>query len=110
MPDTIEVHLIDSDDTRHTIEAGVGQSLMRAAVAAGIDGIAADCGGCLTCATCHVIVDAAWFERLAPRSDDETYMLEMTATPAQPTSRLSCQIALDESLAGLVVQLPATQY
>lgn len=83
---------------------------MRAALAAGVDGIAADCGGCLTCATCHVFVDVQWIDRLPPRSDDETYMLEMTATPARPTSRLSCQIALHQGLAGLVVQLPATQY
>jgi ferredoxin, 2Fe-2S len=107
---TIPVHLIAPDGTRRTIPARVGRSLMRAALDAGVDEIAADCGGCMNCATCHVIVDAAWFERLPPPSDDETYMLEMTAAPAEATSRLSCQIAIDEDLAGLVVQLPATQY
>ena len=110
MRKTIEVHLIAPDGARHTIKGRVGQSLMRAAVDAGEEGIAADCGGCLNCATCHVIVDPAWVNRLPPASDDEGYMLEMTASPQQPTSRLSCQIALDESMDGLVVQLPATQY
>ncbi len=110
MQTTIEVHLIAHDGTRRTIAARVGSSLMRAAVDAGEEGIAADCGGCLNCATCHVIVDPAWVSRLPPASDDEGYMLEMTASPQQPTSRLSCQIALDESMDGLVVQLPATQY
>jgi ferredoxin, 2Fe-2S len=57
-----------------------------------------------------VIVDPAWSAKLPQPGDDESEMLEMTAVPRQPTSRLSCQIALDESLAGLVVQLPATQY
>jgi 2Fe-2S ferredoxin len=87
-----------------------GRSLMRTAVDAGIDGIAADCGGCLTCATCHVIVDAAWAEKLSPPTDDELAMLEMTAAPRRPTSRLSCQLVLSAELDGLVVQLPATQY
>ncbi|HEY6354794.1 MAG TPA: 2Fe-2S iron-sulfur cluster-binding protein [Burkholderiaceae bacterium] len=110
MHTTIEVHLIAHGGTRRTIAARVGSSLMRAAVDAGEEGIAADCGGCLNCATCHVIVDPAWVSRLPPASDDEGYMLEMTASPQQPTSRLSCQITLDENMDGLVVQLPATQY
>jgi 2Fe-2S ferredoxin len=83
---------------------------MRAAVDGGIDGFAAVCGGCLTCATCHVIVDGAWAAKLPPPSADEQAMLEMTAAPRQPTSRLSCQIELTPALDGLVVQLPVTQY
>jgi 2Fe-2S ferredoxin len=107
---TISVHLITPDGSRRTISGRVGQSLMRAATDAGEEGIAADCGGVLNCATCHVIVDPAWFARVGPPSDDEGYMLEMTASPQQPTSRLSCQIALHEGLDGLVVQLPERQY
>ena len=44
-------------------ENGRGATLMRAAVGAGVAEIAADCGGCLNCATCHVIVDGAWAGR-----------------------------------------------
>ena len=106
----VAVHLIDADGTRRTVTGHAGQSLMRAATAAGVEGIAADCGGCMTCATCHVFVDPAWLERLPARSADEDAMLEMTAVPRQPNSRLSCQIALDGSLAGLVARLPETQY
>src|SRR5262245_34971874 len=110
MPATITLHLIAPDGTRHTIEGRVGQSQMRAGPDAGEEGDAAGCGGCLNGATCHVIVDPAWMARVGPASDDEGYMLEMTASPQQPTSRLSCQITLDESLDGLVVQLPDKQY
>lgn len=92
------------------VPARAGRSLMRTAVDAGIDGIAADCGGCLTCATCHVIVDEAWSGRLPPPDEDERSMLEMTAAERQPTSRLSCQIVVDAALDGLTVTLPATQY
>jgi len=107
---TITVHLIESNGRRHTLAASVAQSLMRAAVAAGLDGIKADCGGTMTCATCHVYVDAAWASRLPPPSHDEDAMLEMTAAPRAATSRLSCQIGLAPDLDGLTVTLPDTQY
>jgi 2Fe-2S ferredoxin len=107
---TITVHLVESSGTRHTLSAPVGESLMRAAVEAGLDGIKADCGGMMTCATCHVYVDDAWSARLPALSQDEDAMLEMTAAPRRPTSRLSCQIALASQLDGLTVTLPDTQY
>jgi ferredoxin, 2Fe-2S len=104
------VHLIAADGTRHTLQARPGRSLMKAALAAGIDGIAADCGGCLTCATCHVYVPDEWRARLPAPGRDELSMLEMTASERRPGSRLSCQIALDDTLDGLTVELPPTQY
>ena len=106
----INVHLVYADGTRHDIIASSGESLMRAATNAGIDGIAADCGGCMTCATCHVIVDPAWADRLPLVSPDEESMLEATAVPRRSTSRLSCQITLYPTLDGLVVNLPEHQY
>lgn len=106
----LRVTLIAADGRATTIEARPGDSLMRAAVGAGIDGIAADCGGCLSCATCHVYVDDNALAILAPPSRDEEAMLEMTASARQPNSRLSCQIVLDESLDGLRVHLPPSQY
>ena len=107
---TIAVHLVDADGTRRTLAARTGQSLMRAAVDADVDGIKADCGGVMTCATCHVYVDRSWLERMPAPSGDEDAMLEMTAAPRGATSRLSCQIALEPGLDGLTVTLPATQY
>jgi 2Fe-2S ferredoxin len=106
----VHVHLLHPDGRRTTLEFKPGRSLMQTAVAAKVAGIAADCGGCLTCATCHVYLDEAALARVAPPSPDELAMLEMTAAPRRPGSRLSCQIVLDESLAGLCVELPGTQY
>jgi ferredoxin, 2Fe-2S len=83
---------------------------MQAATHAGIDAIAADCGGSLTCATCHIYVDAAWADKLPPPSADELSMLEMTAAPRQATSRLSCQIVATLEMDGMEIALPATQY
>jgi len=104
------VHLIAADGSRTTLQARRGQSLMKAALAGDVDGIAADCGGCLTCATCHVYVAADWFAKLPAPSRDERAMLEMTASERRPGSRLSCQIALDDALEGLTVELPPAQY
>lgn len=107
---TITVHLTEAGGKQHTLKAATGQSLMRAATAAGIDAVAADCGGMLTCATCHVFVDAAWLQQLPPPGHDELSMLEMTALPREPNSRLSCQIDLHPALDGMSVRLPAHQY
>lgn len=106
----ITVHLRGADGRTTTVQGKAGQSLMKAAVAAGVHAIAADCGGCLTCATCHVFVDEAWVARLPPPGADELAMLEMTATPARPGSRLSCQIVLAPTIEGLLVETPAAQY
>ncbi len=106
----ITIHLQSASGTTQTLQAATGQSLMQAAVAAGVDAIAADCGGCLSCATCHVIVDDAWSPQLPPLDTDEAAMLAMTAAPREPGSRLSCQIRLSPALDGLRVRLPTTQY
>jgi ferredoxin, 2Fe-2S len=111
---TITINFIASSAvntwTTGQFDAKIGQSIMQAATHAGIDGIAADCGGSLTCATCHVMVDEAWLGQLPAPSADELSMLEMTASPRLPSSRLSCQLVATAALDGLRITLPATQY
>ena len=106
----ITINFIATNSVLTGAQGKIGQSLMEAAVAAGVSGIAADCGGMLTCATCHVMV-AEPFAALLPAADgEERAMLAFTATPATPASRLSCQIILKPELDGLTVELPASQY
>jgi len=93
-----------------TVQAQPGQSLMQAAIAANAPGIEGDCGGLLTCATCHVYVREPWLQQLPPMVADEDNMLDFAAAERRPNSRLSCQIALSPELSGLVVDLPASQY
>ena len=104
------ITLVTADGQRITLDAAVGHSLMQVATAAGVDGIAADCGGCLSCATCHVYVDDVWAPRLPAPGADELAMLEMTAAERRPGSRLSCQIVISDALHGLCAQLPQNQY
>jgi ferredoxin, 2Fe-2S len=83
---------------------------MQGATQAGVEAVAADCGGSLTCATCHIYVDAAWADKLPPPNADELSMLDMTAEPRQTTSRLSCQIVATQAMDGMEISLPQTQY
>jgi 2Fe-2S ferredoxin len=92
------------------VDARPGQSVMRAALDAGVEGIVADCGGMLTCATCHVYVASDWVGRLPGPSDEETGMLDFTAADRRGASRLSCQIQVGPETEGLTVELPDSQY
>jgi len=108
---TITIHLIAHDDGAATaLECKTGQSLMQAAVDANVEGIAADCGGLLTCGTCHVYVREPHASMLPAPCADELAMLEFTASPRQANSRLSCQVVLTDALDGLTVDLPVSQH
>lgn len=106
MPSITYVH---HDGARDVIEVPVGTSVMRGAILNNVDGIVAECGGEMMCATCHVYVDAPYLARIPPQSDDEKAMLEFTASERKPTSRLSCQLVVTPEMDGLVVYLPETQ-
>ena len=105
-----EVRFIADDGSEKVLDVQPGNTLMMAAVFDGITAIEGVCGGCLSCATCHVYVDEQWRERLPDPSADELRMLNEVAAERRPGSRLSCQIEMREDLAGLVVRTPARQY
>lgn len=105
------VTYIESNGESHVIDVPLGENVMRGALYNNVDGIVGECGGGLSCATCHCYVDDAWAGKVGtPTSQDETDLLEGVSAERKPTSRLSCQIVMDESLDGLVVHLPDTQY
>lgn len=106
MPQIIFHH---PDGRRSEVSATAGQSLMRAAVDAGIAEIVAECGGACACGTCHCYVDAAWMPKLPAPAEGEAMMLEYVTNP-EARSRLSCQITLTEACDGLEIHLPAAQY
>ena len=103
------IKFIAADGTETEITAENDISLMLNAVNNGIDGIVAECGGACSCATCHVIVDPDWYTKLAEPQNLEKDMLEFVAEPSE-TSRLSCQINVNDDLDGLVVRVPSAQY
>ena len=88
------------------IPAEPGLSVMEIVRNNGFDDLLALCGGCCSCATCHVYVDPAFADRLEPMSDEENDLLD-SAEDRRATSRLSCQISFSQELDGLVVEIPA---
>ena len=96
---------IKTDGTRVEVEAPLGLSVLEIAHRNNID-LEGACEGSLACSTCHVVVEGAWFDKLAPASEDEEDMLDL-AFGLTHTSRLGCQILMSEALDGLVVRLPA---
>lgn len=86
------------------IEGAAGRSVMEIMRGAGIDEIAAICGGMLSCATCHVYVTEGWESRLAAQSADEDELLD-GSSHRRPDSRLSCQIVFTDELDGLRVTI-----
>ena len=101
-------YIQETDGTRHEIEAETGSTVMETAIMNGVPGIVAECGGSCTCATCHVHVDPDWSETVGPPSMMEEDMLDF-AYDVRPTSRLSCQIRVRDTLDGLVVHIPTRQ-
>ncbi len=114
MPTTITIHFVSCRDgverAAGEVNCPTGQSLMQAAINANVAGIEADCGGLMTCGTCHVYVREPHAAMLPAPDADEVAMLEFTASPRQANSRLSCQIELTDALDGLTVELPASQH
>ncbi len=103
------VKFITHDQSEHEVHVAEGTTLMHAAVDNGVPGILADCGGACSCATCHCYIDEAWSAKTGEADETEAQMLDFVMEP-KPTSRLSCQITIDDSLDGLVVHLPAAQF
>jgi 2Fe-2S ferredoxin len=99
------ITFIEPDGTKRDIAFTPGESVMQAATGAGIAGIIGECGGSCMCATCHVYLDEADFARLPAAESLELETLEFVATGPRPTSRLGCQIRLDDALDGLVLHV-----
>jgi 2Fe-2S ferredoxin len=97
------VRVIDRQGFEHELSAPAGATLMEQ-LRDLPDGVAAICGGTCACATCHVYVDGAWVSRLPPPLAEEREMLGDVPTRRE-TSRLSCQIVLEDALSGLTVTI-----
>ncbi|WP_174290958.1 2Fe-2S iron-sulfur cluster-binding protein [Sphingomonas bacterium] len=94
------------EGTTQRIAATPGMSVMEAIRETGIDELLALCGGCCSCATCHVVVADAWIERVGSPGPDEDDLLE-SSSHRTPTSRLSCQIGITPALDGLEITIVA---
>ncbi len=107
-----KITFMHKDGSEQTIEAEENWSVMQVAVEHKVKGIEGACGGSMACATCHVYIHPDWTERVTAedneQSEEEEDMLDM-AFDVRDTSRLGCQVKLNDALDGLVVALPGAQ-
>lgn len=104
-----KVVFVSVDGLERAVDAVLGDSIMQTAVRSGVDGILAECGGNLSCATCHVWVRPEFLPLVGDPGDDEEDLLDLAVTERRAGSRLSCQIPMTDALDGLVVDVPPDQ-
>lgn len=100
----VQILVKDRTGEMRSIEAAVGLSVMEAIRDAGVDELLALCGGCCSCATCHVYVDPVGATALPAMSEDEDDLLDSSSHRSEH-SRLSCQIPLTDDLNGLSLEI-----
>ena len=104
-----KIKYIEFNGKEHEIDVPNGMTVMEGAVHSNIPGIDADCGGGMSCATCHVYInDDEWFKKLPEKEMGEDDMLDQAFEP-NSKSRLSCQIMVSDDLDGLSVYMPEKQ-
>ncbi|MBB5699024.1 2Fe-2S iron-sulfur cluster-binding protein [Sphingomonas yantingensis] len=99
-----QLTVVTRQGEERTVEGEVGLSVMEVIRDNGFDELLALCGGCCSCATCHVHVDPAFADKLPAMSQDEDDLLDSSST-RDATSRLSCQIQFSSALDGLKVRI-----
>ncbi|WP_010544484.1 2Fe-2S iron-sulfur cluster-binding protein [Sphingomonas elodea] len=101
-----QLTVVTRDGTERTVTGEAGLSVMEVIRDNGFDELLALCGGCCSCATCHVHVDPEFADKLPKMSMDEDDLLD-SAGDRDATSRLSCQIPFTDALDGLRVRIAA---
>lgn len=96
--------VVDRSGSESTIESAAGQSVMENIRNAGFSDLLALCGGCCSCATCHVYVDEEWAAAVDGPGSDESDLLDTSGHKTE-RSRLSCQIKMEKTLDGLRVTI-----
>ncbi|WP_136162157.1 2Fe-2S iron-sulfur cluster-binding protein [Sphingomonas flavalba] len=97
--------VVTRDGTEHVVEGDDGLTVMEVIRDNGFDELLALCGGCCSCATCHVHVDPAFADRLPDMGEDENDLLD-SSDHRTGQSRLGCQIPFGATLDGLKVTIP----
>lgn len=96
--------VVTREGEESVLEAEAGLSVMEVIRDNGIDELLALCGGCCSCATCHIFVDPAFTGVLPEMSDDENDLLD-SSDHRDERSRLSCQLIMSDDLDGLTVTI-----
>ena len=99
-----KINITARNGVETVVEGDIGFSVMEIIRGRGFDELVALCGGCCSCATCHVYVDSAFAKTLPPMNDDEDALLD-SSNHRRPESRLSCQIRFSDGLSNIKVRI-----
>ncbi len=100
----IKITFVECNGSEKTIkDAEAGETIMQVATANGIEGILGECGGGCACGTCHIYIDPEWSQVVGEPDDVEDQTLDMVYETRKPTSRLCCQVTVNEQMDGLRV-------
>jgi 2Fe-2S ferredoxin len=100
----VKLTIVTREGEAREVDGEAGLSVMEVIRGHGFDELLALCGGCCSCATCHVHVDAEWAPLLPPMSADEDDLLD-SSSHRNERSRLSCQLVCNAALEGLRLQI-----
>jgi 2Fe-2S ferredoxin len=104
-----KIIFVGADGATREVAARADQSVMEAALAAGVPGIVAECNGAAACATCHCYFDPTFVACTGEIGEHENEMLDFTASERTADSRLSCQVRIAAEMEGMTVRVPSTQ-
>ena len=99
-----KITVVDQEGNARDVEAANGRTLMETIRDNGFDELLALCGGCCSCATCHVHIDAAFADKLPKMSEDENDLLD-SSDHRNEFSRLSCQVPISDAVDGMTVTI-----
>lgn len=104
----VKITFVEFDGSETEVQAREGLSLMKNAVAAGVPGVLAECGGNCACGTCRIYFDPQWATLMPSPRESETEMLDYWEEKGDGV-RLSCQVPVVEAMDGMVLRLPESQ-
>ena len=103
------IFYVTHDGNMYEADVAIGDSVMNGAVQNMIDGILGECGGVMSCGTCHCHIDEKWQDKTGEPANAELAILEASHN-YEDNSRLSCQLKVTADMEGLTVHLPESQY
>ncbi len=99
-----QIVVVNQAGEETTVDAPAGRTLMEVIRDNGFDELLALCGGCCSCATCHVHIDPAFADKIPAMSEDENDLLD-SSSHRNEFSRLSCQVPVTAALEGAKVTI-----
>ncbi len=105
MSEELEIKVITRDGVTNTLRRGAGHETLMQLLYESDQGVEAACGGCASCATCHVYISEEWVDRIPPRDQVEDLLLTYSEHFDPARSRLSCQIQLSDVMGGLTLEI-----